>query len=219
MSPLAQQNTILPLFDRDARPDLIIGIDYTKIGLPRDDIISTTNNSVEVYISLTNNTNTAVYRTLPTTIPPGVNLMGTLSFELRQLYKNVGASALGLFSVCPAFSLLQVVWNLTPTSYIFHLQQSSIIMISRVLNVFTDPKAGISPLIPRSLNTSTFRVFAQDDPSEWIIILDERDESVLSGFSRVGGLWAFLSGVFTAFFGTSLLRILCGMVFITILSV
>ena len=103
---LAQQNSIFPLFDRDARPDLLISVDYTKIGLPRDDIISTTNNSVEIYIGLTNNINTTVYRTLPTTIPPGVNLMGTLSLEIRQLYKNIGFSALGLFSVRPTFSLV-----------------------------------------------------------------------------------------------------------------
>ena len=99
MSSLAQKNFISPLPDRDARPDLLISIDYTKIGLPRDDLVSTTSNSVEVYIGLTNNTLTAVYRTLPTTIPPGVNLMGTLSLELRQLYKNIGVSALGLLSV------------------------------------------------------------------------------------------------------------------------
>jgi len=100
MSLLAQKNFITPLPERDSRPDLLISIDYTKIGLPRDDLVSTTTNSVEVYIGLTNNSLTAVYRTLPTTIPPGVNLMGTLSLELRQLYKNVEVSALGIFSVC-----------------------------------------------------------------------------------------------------------------------
>lgn len=83
-------------------------------------------------------------------------------------------------------------------------------MIARVINVFTDPKAGISSMIPRLLNTSTFRVFLQDDPSEWITISDARDESVLAGFSHVGGLWACLCGVFTVYFGTSLLRIVCG---------
>ena len=83
-------------------------------------------------------------------------------------------------------------------------------MIARVINVFTDPKADISPMIPRLLNTSTFRVFLQDDPSEWITISDARDESVLAGFSRVGGLWACLCGIFTVYFGTSLLRIVCG---------
>jgi hypothetical protein len=85
--------------------------------------------------------------------------------------------------------------------------------------MFTDPKAGISPLIPRSLNTSTFRVFVQDDASEWITTVDDRNESVLNGFSRVGGLWAFLGGVFTILFGTSLLRILCGKIFINSLFV
>ena len=87
-------------------------------------------------------------------------------------------------------------------------------MIARVINVFTDPKTGVSPLIPRFLNTSTFRVFLQDDPSEWITISDARDESVLAGFSHVGGLWAFLCGVFTVYFGTSLLRIICGKIII-----
>ena len=104
--PLAQENAILPLSDRDARPDLLIKINYTNlIDLTKDDINGTANNSVEVYIGLTNRTDTAVYRTLPTTIPPGVNLMGTLSLELRQLYKNVKLSAfgLGVFAVCPAF--------------------------------------------------------------------------------------------------------------------
>ena len=83
-------------------------------------------------------------------------------------------------------------------------------MIARMIYVFPDPRAGVSPLIPQSPNTSTFRVFVQDDPSEWITVSDQSDESVLSGLSRVGGLWAFLSGVFTVIFGTSLLRILSG---------
>jgi len=61
-------------------------------------------------------------------------------------------------------------------------------MIGRVINVFNDPKAGISPLIPRSLSTSTFRAFLQYYPSEWITISDARGESDLSGFLRVGGL-------------------------------
>ena len=100
MSLLAQKNFITPLPERDSQPDLLISIDYTKIGLPRDDLVSMMTNSVEVYISLTINTFTAVYHTLPTMIPPGVNLMGTLTLELRQLYKNVGISALGLCSVC-----------------------------------------------------------------------------------------------------------------------
>ena len=98
-------------------------------------------------------------------------------------------------------------------------QRSNIIMISRVLNVFTDPKAGISPQISLSVNISTFRVFAQDDPSEWITVSDQGDESVLSEFSRVGGLCMFLSGVFAMLFGTSLLRLLYGKVFIHKLSI
>lgn len=106
MSRLDKKKNIFPLLDRDARPDLLISIDYAQIGLPRSNIVSTTNNSVEVYIGLTNDINTTVYRTLPTTIPPGVNLMGTLSLEFRQMYKRPGASAVGIFAVRSPLSLI-----------------------------------------------------------------------------------------------------------------
>jgi len=109
---------------------------------------------------------------------------------------------------------LLLVRGMAPEPPSVFLQQLNTIMIARVINIFSDPRAGASPLIPRSLNTSTFRVFLQDDPSEWITISDAREESVLAGFSRVGGLWAFLCGVFTVYFGTSLLRIICGKIFV-----
>jgi len=210
MSLLDKKDSILPLLDNDARPDLLISIDYTKIGLPRKSFVRTTANSVEVYIGLTNDTDMTVYRTIPTTIPPGVNLMGTLSLEIRQLYTNVGASALGILTVRPPFSLMRLVGPEPPHLTLLCRQQWKTIMISRVLNIFPDPQAGIDPHVPRLVNTSTFRVFLQDDPSEWITILDERDESFVNGLSRVGGLWAFFGGVFTILFGSSILRVLFG---------
>ena len=82
-----------------------------------------------------------------------------------------------------------------------------------MIHVFTDP-TDIFPLIPRSLTTSTFRVFLQDEASEGLTISDARNESVLAGFSRVGGLFSFLCGVFTVYFGYSLLRNICGKIFI-----
>lgn len=83
-------------------------------------------------------------------------------------------------------------------------------------HVFPDPQAANPDLgIPRSENISTLRVFVHDDSfgdghRGWTLIQDYRDKSVLNGFASVGGLWTFLSGIFTIVFGTSLLRMLFG---------
>jgi hypothetical protein len=90
-------------------------------------------------------------------------------------------------------------------------------------HVFPDPQAANPDLgIPRSTNISTLRVFLQDnnflgDPrlrdvgwGGWSVIQDYTDKSVLNGYASVGGLWTFLSGIFTIVFGSSLLRILFG---------
>ncbi|CAA7268416.1 unnamed protein product [Cyclocybe aegerita] len=179
-----REHTWFPIPRSDSLPNLLVIVNFTRIRF-RDDLIDTAKNSIQIIVNLTNDTNLAARRTQPTTIPPGVNLMGTLNLELRQLHKNPSISALGFTS-------------------------SETIMVTRMGSVFPDPEAGVSPLIPQSSNISTFRLFVQNDPSEWRIIMDYRDKSVIGGFSTVGGLWAFLSGIFTAIFGTSLMRIIFG---------
>ena len=47
--------------------------------------------------------------------------------------------------------------------------------------------------------------------SEWNIISETKKNTFLSGFSQIGGLWTFLSGIFAAVFGSSLIHILFGM--------
>ena len=78
-------------------------------------------------------------------------------------------------------------------------------------HVFPDPQAANPYLgIPRSTNISTLRAFLYDGDFGWTLLQDYRDKSVLNGFASVGGLWTFLSGIFTIVFGSSLLRMLFG---------
>ena len=65
-----------------------------------------------------------------------------------------------------------------------------------------------SPLVPRTNNTATLRLSGQDNLLGWTIVQDYREKSVLHSLASVGGLWTFVNGVFTLFFGCSLLLIL-----------
>jgi hypothetical protein len=53
----------------------------------------------------------------------------------------------------------------------------------------------------------------QFDLSEIRMLQDYRSRSVLQGFSQVGGLWTFLTGIFAAIFGSTIIRILFGSIF------
>ena len=79
-----------------------------------------------------------------------------------------------------------------------------------MLSVHPDPLASESPLIQQGRNVSTFRVIMQYDLSESRMLQDYRSRSVLQGFSQVGGLWTFLTGVFTAIFGSTIIWIIFG---------
>lgn len=77
--------------------------------------------------------------------------------------------------------------------------------------MFSDPQVANPDLgIPQSTGISTLRVLLQYDDVFWTVIRDYTDKSVLNGFASVGGLWTFLSGIFTIVFGISLLRMLFG---------
>ena len=79
-----------------------------------------------------------------------------------------------------------------------------------MLNVYSDPSASTSPLIQQGRDVSTFRVNMQYKLSELRTLQEYRSRSVLQGISQVGGLWTFLTGVFAAIFGSTIIRILFG---------
>ncbi len=78
-----------------------------------------------------------------------------------------------------------------------------------MVHVWPDPS--MSPLITRRPDVATIRITPQNDPSEWKIILDSRDKSILKGFANVGGLWASLGGIFALFFGCTFIQIAFGL--------
>ena len=89
---------------------------------------------------------------------------------------------------------------------IFQNVQST--LIGQVTHLYPDPSS--SSLIARAPEIATLRLSVMRDASQWDIIRDTKKNTFLSGFSKIGGLWTFLSGIFAAIFGSSLIRILFG---------
>ncbi|EDR05148.1 uncharacterized protein LACBIDRAFT_303536 [Laccaria bicolor S238N-H82] len=176
----------LPLF-MSSLPNLLITVNFTSMGHPVGTISNAFKNSVQIMIGLTNDTQTVVDRTVSTTILPGVNLVGVVTWDLRQLLKS------------PRLSAFASLFDSYET-----------ILLSRMLSVYPDPLAPEIPLIQQSPNISTFRVFMSYDFSETRMLQDYRSRSVLQGFAQVGGLWTFLTGVFAAIFGSTILQIVFG---------
>ena len=76
-----------------------------------------------------------------------------------------------------------------------------------MIHVWHDPRTNIT----RAPDVSTLRIVTPYNFAEWRIIQQSRDKSVLKGLASVGGLWTFLGGIFTALFGTTIMRIIFGM--------
>jgi len=150
--------------DHDGPPDLLVIVNYTTLLIDPNTIIDMRRSSIEIRIGMINDTEQVLHRTVPVSIPPGVNLLANLNFEIRQLFKKPSLSAFGLFDSISTFS------------------------IARMVHVFNDPQAGISSHIPHSPGISTLRAYAMVDPSEWVIVQDNRDKSVVRGLADIGGL-------------------------------
>jgi hypothetical protein len=56
-------------------------------------------NSLQIMIDLNNDTRKMIGRTTGTTLIPGTNLFGTMTWDNRQVLKNPSLSTFGLFNV------------------------------------------------------------------------------------------------------------------------
>ncbi|KAF9044388.1 hypothetical protein BJ165DRAFT_196670 [Panaeolus papilionaceus] len=74
-----------------------------------------------------------------------------------------------------------------------------------VLDPQRPPAARLSP------NISSLRLSTAFDTAEFHVEADQRGQTVFAGFSTVGGLFTFVSGMFAVIFGTTFLRILFDM--------
>jgi hypothetical protein len=92
---------------QDGRPDLLVIVNYTTIRINPDTIIDMGRSSVEIQIGMLNNTDQVVRRTVPLSVPPGVNLLGNMKPDIRQLFKRPSLSAFGLFDVSSNVQILR----------------------------------------------------------------------------------------------------------------
>ena len=87
-------------------PDLLITLNFTGMGLQVGTLSDSYKNNVQIRIGLTNDTQTVIEKTEATTIPPGVNWVGDITWDLRQLLKSPRLSALAsLFDVSVMLAL------------------------------------------------------------------------------------------------------------------
>jgi len=81
--------------------------------------------------------------------------------------------------------------------------------IFNIDKITPDPDPSISEKILSSL-----RIFIPEDlvllPGSKVMIQDVRQSTILTGTSILGGLWTFMTGIFSLIFGSSLLLVLFG---------
>jgi len=80
------------------------------------------------------------------------------------------------------------------------------------MEVFSDSKAS------QGAEMASIRIHPTYPLLGYRVVQDYRENSVLGGFSKIGGLWAFLGGAFATIFGSSILRTVLGMRFSLLLS-
>jgi len=183
-------------------PDLLVTINFSKLSN------DTPRNSVQIRVGLTNDTSKVILRTSPTTLIPGVNLVGIVNVVVRQVTIRSVLSFIGFEVRIRLFSQISSEWF--PCS---KLQET--FLISEMVHVWPDPlnwATTESTLIPRAPHIATIRLIPQfpTRDSEWRVIQDHPDRSLLRGVSSAGGLWTALSGILAFLFGSSIIRTMFG---------
>ncbi|KAF9044367.1 hypothetical protein BJ165DRAFT_1480791 [Panaeolus papilionaceus] len=170
-------------------PDMLIEVNYEELQIPANVLSGMWKGSVRVYVGFTNKTQYLTERATAIPLPANSHYLAEVLYDFRKVLKHPVLSAFGMFEDTDTF------------------------LSARIEHILPDPLASAQidpPVYNMSSTKSTFRVYTSFDVSEIRVIEDSRAQSVLGGFSAVGGLWTFIGGVFTMFFGTSLMRIFFG---------
>jgi hypothetical protein len=181
------------LEDRGAYPDILVTVNFTLLTIATNTTGKTRWNSVQVLLGRTDDTIDVARRTAATTLIPGMNLVGIADRQIRQVSTNPSAAALGVFDSIRSF------------------------VSSELVQVWPDPRT--SSLIPRGPDISTIRIVTPFSFAEWKIVEQTREKSVLQGLAGAGGIWTFIGGIFTALFGSSIIRIIFGTKLISLFGV
>ncbi|TFK69637.1 hypothetical protein BDN72DRAFT_897117 [Pluteus cervinus] len=182
----SQPDNLLPdsVYGELSLPDLMVTVNFTKLGIPSNNSTYILQNSVQARLGLVNDTDLVVRSTRPIFLLPGSNLVGIAGIRAGRNFQSPALSVLGLFDTVSTF------------------------LLAEMTQIFNDPVQ--SGAIPRSPDIGTVRISLADIFSDIELIQEQRDSTVLKGLSAVGGLWSFLGGVFVWFFGSSILRVLRG---------
>ncbi len=81
------------------QPDLLVTVDFDALALPSDSLIDIASNSIQIMVTMTNDTAAVLEMTGPTVLIPGVNMVGLVSMEIHQTFKNPEVATLGVFEV------------------------------------------------------------------------------------------------------------------------
>jgi len=164
---------------RVVTPDLLVSIDYDKLGLPLDNRLSVLHTAL-VSMALTNETHIVLNSTFPYPLISRVHTLASVYLSLRRIYRTIHILSLGVF---PAYD-----------NY----------FMARLDVIGPDPFA----VVPPNDNTASVRLFQHYDPSDWVIVQDHREYSIVGIFSSLGGIWTVVNGLFALLFGGSMLIVL-----------
>ena len=80
-------------------PDILIQMNFTALNISAGRMSDMARNSVQIMIGFHNDTSKVVQTTQSMTLVPGMNILGCISYELRQTLKSSFAPDLGLSNV------------------------------------------------------------------------------------------------------------------------
>jgi hypothetical protein len=92
--------------------DFLITVNFTTLQILVDTISDMSFNSLQIMVGLNNDTQKVIERTRGTTLIPGTNLFGTVTWDYRQVLKKPSLSAFGLFNVSDIGSLSTFFYSL-----------------------------------------------------------------------------------------------------------
>ncbi|KAF9457966.1 hypothetical protein BDZ94DRAFT_1301531 [Collybia nuda] len=172
-------------------PDLLITVNFTSLNITSKSLANARRRAVSFLVGLTEDDPDVTSNTIPTPLFPGSHVHASVSRQVRQIATPRFLASLGTFAFSRTFLTAQLSF------------------------LASDP----SPLIDRQENTATLRIYTQNDPSDWTVVQDYRENYVLDGLADIGGFWAFVNGLFMAFFGSTLAMIILGVKQFTVFGV
>jgi hypothetical protein len=91
----ASQTEFSPSYE-DIRPDLLVTVNFTMLNISSASILDGAINSVQIMLGLTNATVNVLQTTSPTTLLPGMNVLGMTRLTFRQKFGKATVAALGV---------------------------------------------------------------------------------------------------------------------------